>query len=235
MALAAVLMLFGFFLSTALVQEGVRERELPERRDELTRLVRQRQDTIRRTAADVAELSAGLAEVRDRAGRESRELHGVLGELERLGAAAGDRALGGPGIVVELTDSGRLPATRQELTDLRIQDADLQQVVNALWQAGAEAIALNGHRVVATTAIREAGSRVLVNYEAVASPYRVSAIGDPATLRTRLDASEVARRFEVWTQAYGLGFRVVAATRVTVPSLGSLPDFLNAAPVEASA
>lgn len=233
MALAAVLLLFGFILATAIRQEGVRERELPERRHQLAGLVRQRQQAISRTAAEVADISGRLAEVREAAGRESRELQRVLADLDALRAAGGGRPMRGPGIVVELRDSPRRPATLQEVADLRIQDVDLQQVVNALWQAGAEAIAINGRRVVATTAIREAGSRVLVNYEAVASPYRVVALGEAARLQQRLETSEVARRFEVWTQAHGLGFEVRPLADASVPALGPAPELRHARPVAA--
>jgi small basic protein len=48
----------------------------------------------------------------------------------------------------------------------------VQLVVNALWEAGAEAIAINGQRIVATTAIRSAGGAVLINYKVLTSPDR---------------------------------------------------------------
>jgi uncharacterized protein YlxW (UPF0749 family) len=97
-------------------------------------------------------------------------------------------------------------------------------VVNALWAAGAEAVAVNGRRVTGTTAIRQAGDVVLVNFHAVSSPYRVRAIGDPAELRSRTLGSDIGRQFALWTQIYGLGFAVRSTEAVTVPALSTSVD-----------
>ena len=74
----------------------------------------------------------------------------------------------------------------------RVQDGDLQLVVNALWAAGAEAVSINGQRLGPTTAIRFAGEAVLVDFRPVTSPYEISAIGDPGRAAAR--ASSRARR-----------------------------------------
>ncbi|NMM34699.1 MAG: DUF881 domain-containing protein, partial [Phycicoccus sp.] len=59
---------------------------------------------------------------------------------------------------------------------------DLQIIVNGLWQAGAEAISVNGHRLTSRSAIRFAGAAILVNYHALTRPYVIIAIGDPGSL-----------------------------------------------------
>jgi uncharacterized protein YlxW (UPF0749 family) len=59
---------------------------------------------------------------------------------------------------------------------------DLQIVVNGLWQAGAEAISVNGHRLTARAAIRFAGAAILVDYRPLVRPYAITAIGDPGSL-----------------------------------------------------
>jgi uncharacterized protein YlxW (UPF0749 family) len=133
-------------------------------------------------------------------------------------------------VTITLSDSPRAPATRADSADLAIQDADLQLVVNELWRAGAEAVAVNGRRVVSTTAIREAGGAILVNYGAVASPYRVVALGRAESLARRLTGSQVARRFQVWTQVYGLGFDVSTVSSLRVPALSGIPVLSAAAP-----
>lgn len=212
-----VLLIFGLLVSTALVQERVRERELPGRRRALERLVRDRSGAIRALSREVAELSERLSEAQGVAVGGSGELRRLVRTAERLRTAAGLGGLRGEGLVVELSDSGRAPATRAEAADLLVQDLDLQLVVNALWEAGAEGIAVGGRRVTATTAIRSAGGTILVNFEAVASPYRVAAVGDPAVLGRGLERSEIARRFDVWTQVYGLGFSVTPSSGLVLP------------------
>ena len=61
----------------------------------------------------------------------------------------------GPGLVVTLDDATAAQPTagpvRAATGDGRIYDRDLQDVVNALWAAGAEEVAINGQRLTALT------------------------------------------------------------------------------------
>jgi uncharacterized protein YlxW (UPF0749 family) len=233
--LPAILLLLGFVVAVTFVQERVREEQLPSRARELEALIRQRQGTVRDLAAEVAELSRRLAEARAVQARRSARGAEVIEQLDRLRAPAGLAPVRGPGVVVELRDNPSAPATREEATDLRIQDVDLQLVVNALWASGAEAVAVNGRRVVSTTAIRTAGDAILVNFRAVSSPYRVVAAGDPERLRRGVADSEIARHFEVWRQVYGLGFSLRSADPVTVPGLQGAGDLTWAMPTGSGA
>jgi uncharacterized protein YlxW (UPF0749 family) len=226
-----VLLVLGFLVSTGFVQERLRERQLPSRRQELEALVRQRQADVRDLSAEVGELSDRLAGIQDRVALGSSRVREIVEEAEMLSAAAGVAGALGPGVVVELADSPRTPSTQGEAADLRIQDVDLQLVVNTLWQAGAEAVAVNGRRVVSTTAIRQAGGTILVNYRAVTSPYRLVAIGDADVLHERMTRSEVAERFGVWTEIYGLRFSVEEVVEASVPALRGVPDLQWARPV----
>ena len=217
--LALVLLLLGFLASSAFVQERLRERELPERRKALEQLVAERRESIDALLAQTRRIEEKLRRVEARVGSGSAELGALLREVNGLRVAAGMGALRGPGVVVTLEDSDRAPASRSEASDLRIQDLDLRSVVNTLWRAGAEAVSINGRRVVSTTAIRAAGGSILVNYGAVTSPYRIVALGQPETMRRMMAGSEVGRRFQVWTQVYGLGFDVATAPAIRVPAL----------------
>ena len=213
----SILLLVGFLVTAALVEEGRREEQLPSRTAELLGLIRTRQAGVEELSAEARSLSVRLRELQSQAAMESEQLGEALAAVNglRLPASVGPAA--GPGLMVELSDSESLPLTGGEVTDLRIQDVDLRLVVNALWRAGAEAVAVNGHRVGATTAIRAAGGRILVNFAPIASPYRVTAIGDPEGLEAGLGQSEIVRQFDVWTQVYGLGFEVRASDELTVP------------------
>jgi uncharacterized protein YlxW (UPF0749 family) len=73
------------------------------------------------------------------------------------------------------------PGSDRDMRD-RVLDLDLQILVNGLWQAGAEAVAVNGHRLSTLTAIRGAGEAITVDYRSLTRPYRIEAIGDPRTL-----------------------------------------------------
>lgn len=102
-----------------------------------------------------------------------------------LALATADTEVTGPGITVTLTDPapGSDGATDD---DMVVRDQDIRVVVNALWSAGAEAIAVNGMRVGPGTFIRTAGSTILVNVTALKSPYKVEAIGDSNALQVAL-------------------------------------------------
>lgn len=228
-----VLALFGFLVSVGFLQERLREEASPRRRAELQRLIDQRREAIRGLSSQVSGLSERVDEVRGRAGRGSGEAEELLRRLEDLRRDVGLQAVEGPGVVVELSDSPRPATTRDELTDLRIQDVDLQLVTNALWRSGAEAVSVNGRRLTATSAIRKAGSAILVNYRAVASPYRITAIGDPEALAEGLERSEIAERFAVWKEIYGLGFSLRSEDSLRAAALSGLQDLQHAVPVEA--
>jgi len=228
--LGVMLLLFGFLITVAALEERVRESGAPARQAELRRLIEERRATIDDLSREVSRVAASLEEVRQEAGEGART-EMLLRRVEELRQRAGLAPVQGPGVVVELRDSDREPRTRDEVTDLRIQDVDVQLAVNALWRAGAEAVAVNGRRLVSTTAIRRAGTAILINYRAVSSPYRVAAIGDPAALEQALLSSQLADRFDVWDEVYGLGFTVERAETLRAPALPGQRDLRHADPV----
>lgn len=105
--------------------------------------------------------------------------------LQLLQLVSGAGAAYGPGIRVVMddavsagTDGGSNPRTAAGFSDTgRVRDRDVQLVVNALWQSGAEGIAINGQRLTALSAIRAAGDAILVDNHPLALPYQVDAVG----------------------------------------------------------
>ena len=116
---------------------------------------------------------------------------GLASELSQLELAAGTVPVTGPGLVLTVDDAkARVdpknpdgdPRTGTGPDEGKVIARDLQIVVNGLWQAGAEAISVNGHRLTATAAIRFAGEAILVDYRPLVRPYVITAIGDPGSL-----------------------------------------------------
>lgn len=227
-----ILLLIGFLVTSALVEEGRREAQLPSRSAELLELIRTREASITELSTQAGSIASRLRELQRADAAESERLREILADVERLRLPASAGPARGPGVVVELSDSGTSPQTRGELTDLRIQDVDLRLVVNALWQSGAEAVAVNGHRIGGTSAIRSAGDRILVNFDPVASPFRVTAIGDPEGLEAGLHETEISQQFDVWTQVYGLGFAVRTERGLRLPALEASDPLEWAQPLE---
>jgi len=212
---ALVVGLLAFLLTVDLSTQNSASKINATRRSELAAIVAERQKSTAALESRLAQLRAQVAAIAASAGSATlRKLQAAMAGIE---AASGSTALGGPGIVVRLADAASTDQSTNQ-SDSRIQDVDLQEVVNALWDAGAEAIAINGQRLVSTTAIRNAGSAVLVNFRVLTSPYLVDAIGDPSTMRGSFEGSAIARRFKTWEQVYGLGFSIEQASTVQVPA-----------------
>jgi len=105
-------------------------------------------------------------------------------ELSNARFLAGLTPVQGPGVVVTLNDSKKsLPSLPSGMAPPNIiHDTDINQVINELKAAGAEAIAVNDQRLVATSSIRVAGPTVLINFIPVVPPFVIKAIGNPKML-----------------------------------------------------
>ena len=207
-------LLVGFLLTTGLTAGRQAAQAQSARKTELIALVNARQQ---RTAALGERLETLRAEVA--AAEQSVRTAGapaLNARLEQVEAITGLTGLRGPGLRVTFADAeGTCSTGRPE--DCRIQDVDLQLATNTLWGVGAEGVAINGERVIATTAIRSAGSSVLINYRVLTSPYVIEAVGDPDSLERQFLTSELAEDFEVWRDAFGLGFDAEAVEEVVLP------------------
>ncbi len=95
---------------------------------------------------------------------------------------AGLQAVEGPGVVITLSD-GLEKITNQMFLDwIVVHDNDVLEIVNALKAAGAEAISINGERIMSTSSIRCGGPTILIDEKRHAIPFVIRAIGDPRKL-----------------------------------------------------
>jgi uncharacterized protein YlxW (UPF0749 family) len=122
----------------------------------------------------------------------------------------------GPGLVVALDDSSQDESPSGNLNDLVIHSQDVQAVANGLWAAGAEALAVNGQRVVPTSAMLCVGNTLLVNGTVHSPPFRFTAIG--TNLERAFLADPLVKRFADDADRFKLGFKVEQKDRVTVPA-----------------
>lgn len=142
----------------------------------------------------------------------------VADSISDLELVTGYTAVTGPGAVVSLADS---PTVEQGATDDaslgRVLDADVQRAVNGLWQAGAEAVAVNGQRLTARSAIRSAAGAILVNYRPLTPPYLVEAVG-PRDLADRFAQTRDAADLSGISEQFGIGFATRAARDLRLPA-----------------
>lgn len=107
-------------------------------------------------------------------------------ELSKANKLLGLTELTGRGVIVTLADNNEVKATELESDDninyYLIHDVDIWSIVNELYNAGAEAISINGQRIVGTTAITCSGAVITINGVKLSSPFKINAIGNPETL-----------------------------------------------------
>ena len=111
-----------------------------------------------------------------------------------------------------------------------LTDTDVRSVVNELWADGAEAIAVDDVRLTPTSAIRFAGQAVLVDFQPVAAPYTIAAIGSTDGLDTDFTSSAAADRFRTLAAADGFTFTISQESHVSLPaSSGADPRYARPA------
>lgn len=168
--------------------------------------------TVDRLERTIASLSAEQAALRDASLESTTAGAALTRRIADAELALGILPVSGPGLRVTLADAGS--GSNASL----VQDRQLQSVVNALWAAGAEAIAINGERLTAQSAIRQAGDAILVDFRPLVSPYVVTAIGPPVDIETKFGASDTAARMRGLAQLYGLRFDYSRAGRLALPA-----------------
>jgi uncharacterized protein YlxW (UPF0749 family) len=198
----------------AAVQAHVRAPAATRNRADLAATVTSQTHAVNALARRVAGLRASLTQLRDAQLAGSAAGTQLSAGLRLAELASGATAVAGPGLLVIVDDA---PATAST-TRNKVQDRDLQGVVNALWAAGAEAVAINDQRLTASSAIRQAGDAILVNFTPVAAPYRVQAVGDPVAVETSFASSRSAGQMRSLAQLYGLRFDYSRQSTLRLPA-----------------
>ena len=177
-ALTLAAVLAGTLFAIGAVQTTQRAPLLASERQELIARITAAEAAQDGQRARVAALDADITGLRTTAASGDTEAEARLAEIEELGIDVGTVAVTGGGVVITVDDA---PGSQGDARD-RVLDQDLQILVNGLWEAGAEAISVNGHRLSTLTAIRGAGEAITVDYRSLTRPYVVEAIGDQRTL-----------------------------------------------------
>lgn len=182
-------------------------------------------DTVRaaeKRASAADQVATSLQRQVERATRQAAERNGAVARVQAqvtpLLGPAGLQAVSGPGLEVVLDDAPPGADSGVDPNQLVVHQSDLQSVVNALWAGGAEAMAISGERIVATSAVRCVGPTLLLNGQVFSPPYRVSAIGPARAMQSRLAQSPGVQLFEEAASYYGLGYTVETKTQVDLPA-----------------
>jgi len=188
---------------------------------DLAQLIDQREDALAVQLDELAELERQVDRLTDQVGRRDSDVAAAQGDGEQGELSAALVGLAGPGLVITLDDApsrpdGSLP-TGARPDDLVIHQSDVQAVVNALWAAAADGVAVMDQRLIATSAVRCVGNTLLLQGRTYSPPFVIAAIVDADAARAQLAASPQVAVFEQAVQAFGLTFEVIE-TDVAVPA-----------------
>jgi uncharacterized protein YlxW (UPF0749 family) len=198
---------------------------------------RQQQKVISQTKqlaslqAQVQALTSSAAKVDDRVAQARDRAAAVA-------SAAGMVAVSGPAVTVTLDDAPPLPGAKKGSVPpdyLVVHQQDVQAVVNALWAGGAEAMTLQGQRVISTSAVRCVGNTLLLHGVVYSPPYVVSAIGGIDGMLAALDQAPDVVIYKQYVQAYHLGYQVKVEQNLEMPAYTAGVGLAHAIPLDESA
>lgn len=179
--------------------EGKRESELA---DSLVILQREYDDL----KAKYEESQDIVEEYQTNASTNDSLIGSMKNQIETLGLLSGTTDVHGEGIIITLYDSNS--------SDSIVHDSDVLTVVNELRVAGAEAICVNEQRIITTSAIRCVGSVIQVNYQKVAAPFVIKAIGNAQYLESALT---IKNGIVDILNGYGLRVTIARESDINIP------------------
>jgi uncharacterized protein YlxW (UPF0749 family) len=167
--------------------EATRLKNENELRDEINEW----KDMYEANMYKIQELESKITDYKNAASQNNKTVELLNNEIEDLKILSGLAQLQGGGVIVTLDDTR---AINQIASDVGyydpnvfvIHDSDILAVINELRAAGAEAISINGQRILANTEIRCVGPVIQINGIRLTAPFKISAIGSPDMLAASL-------------------------------------------------
>lgn len=203
---------FGLLTAVVLVQTS---RDSEVRELGRTALI----DEIESTRAELGDLQARIAtlgrgnqEASARSNALARQQDDMRAIVERLEVRTGFTAVHGEGVRITLDNRPGVDVNSE------IRDEDLATLVDALWEAGAEAIAINDQRIHVLGGIRNTNRAIHVNGSPVQAPYVVTVIGDNSTLQARLQETSQGQVFLALANGYDFLYEVDNVDDVRLPA-----------------
>jgi len=228
--LGVALLALGFLMAAQFAAEGPRVRYTTQERTVLVETALGLQKQQAELKARIVALRNDIQTLEQQGAGDTTTIHDLNDRLQGARIAAGLIRMKGTGIVVRVEDSTTpVPAGGNE-ADYLANAADLRTVVALLWQSGAEAIAINGERITAVTAIADIGGSILVNYAYLSAPYQVTAIGAKGLYERLTGVDAFAELVRTRADPFGIRVSFAEPGTVVVPAYAG-PVSLNEAHV----
>lgn len=162
---------------------------------------------------------------------ESDSVHEILiDELDKTKVAAGFEEVEGTGIIIKMEDSDDTELPGLDINDYVIHDIDVLNILNDLRVAGAEAISINGQRIMSVSGIKCGGPIIRVNGKSVGTPFVIKAIGDPKLLYAAVNAPGTYGYIQ--KNVYKKVIDIAMEDNVVIPAYSGRFTFKYANPVE---
>ncbi|MFF8988009.1 DUF881 domain-containing protein [Streptomyces globisporus] len=224
LGLAAGLVVAALVVTLGAAEARISAPVVAKEREELIDRIDAETEAADTLESNVDKLRADVSERQ----RKALEQHGGdQGQLVAL--LAGATPVEGPGVKLVVDDAkdtgqgGGGPRESSGFADTgRVRDRDMQRVVNGLWESGAEAIAINGQRLTALSAIRAAGDAILVDNRPLVPPYTVLAVGDGKKLATAFQDSADGQYLQALKESFDIRTSISDQAKVQLPAAPSL-------------
>jgi uncharacterized protein YlxW (UPF0749 family) len=195
---------------------------------QLSGLIEQRDAAVARQQEELTRLQQQVEALTDQVASRDTAVAGATAQAQQGGTSAGLTGISGPGLTVTLDDAppqagGGLPSGATA-DDLVIHQSDVQGVVNALWAAGADGVAIMGQRLIATSAVICVGNTLLLQGRTYSPPFVVTAVGNSALMRQQLAASYEVQLLKQAVDDYGLTYQVADQRQVDLPPHDGTPE-----------
>ena len=212
-------------------------------------------DGIDLRAGRLTDLASVVRAERDEAGDLTAEAAALNAEVEELSTSLGDRSVGrvqdeiatvvdpagltekaGPAVQVTLDDASieAREAYQDDPNDLVVHQQDIQAVANAMWNAGAVAVTIQGQRLISTTGIKCEGNQVTLHGLPYSPPYVIVGIGDPAAMEAELSTDPILATYRDYTliEGGGVTWHMTPLASAVAPAYTGLLDLTYATPIE---
>ena len=220
MAFGVVIAVTAVLVVAAVLQVRAGAPDEGRTRAELTERVMETTSSVDAIDARLDDLNGEVDLLRQSALSGSGSDRALADEVSALEAAVGVTAVEGPGVEVVMGDGPPAPAEETGPDLARVLDTDIQLVVNGLFAAGADAVAVNGQRITALSPIRSAGEAVLVGFRPLTPPYTITAVG-PEELASDFDSGQARAELKQLEVTYGIEVDVVTEENLSVLAEGT--------------
>ena len=233
--LGVALLALGFLIAAQLASEGPRVRYTTQERTPLVETVNELQTQQDALKARILDLRSQIQVVEGQGEGSAVQVRQLNDRLQQARIAAGLIPLTGTGIVIQLEDSKEPVPPDGSDADYLVGSRDIRLVVEELWGAGAEAIAVNGERITPTSAIIDVGTSLLVNSAYLTPPYQITALGPP-DLYDRLSSRAGFVDFvRARSKGYGIGVSLAEPASVDMPAFVGTVTLRYSRPIPSAA